>query len=144
MITEPEAGGVEAEGTTGSPDEGDEERRDLVDGTREDPGPEHVEKRESVPCRSAGEETPAADLDMDDDDDAGLLDSEEKLEEDGEPVFDEDMVEHIQLVTGLIEGREVSREEVIEMLTRKRRQHSIGEEEPDGYGRGRPAQEEPP
>ncbi|MBI4868352.1 MAG: hypothetical protein HY816_15510 [Candidatus Wallbacteria bacterium] len=51
---------------------------------------------------------------------------------------DEDMVEHVQLVTSLLEGREVSREEVLEMLERKRRQHSIGGEEGSGYGLGRP------
>ena len=48
--------------------------------------------------------------------------------EPGEPEFDEGIVEHVRMVTSLIEGREVSREEVVEMLKRTMRQHSIGRE----------------
>ena len=62
----------------------------------------------------------------------------------GEPAFDEDMVEHVQMVTSLLEGREVSREEVLEMLKRKWRQRSIGGDEESGYGPGKPARQEPP
>jgi len=42
--------------------------------------------------------------------------------------FDVGMVEHVRVVTSLIEGREVSREEIREMLERTVRQHSIGRE----------------
>ena len=42
--------------------------------------------------------------------------------------FDEGMVEHIQMMTGLIEGREVSHDEVLEMLQRVMRQHSLAGE----------------
>ncbi len=45
-----------------------------------------------------------------------------------EPEFDEGMVEHIRMMTGLIEEREVSREETVEMLQRVMRQHSLGGE----------------
>ncbi|MFC1707138.1 hypothetical protein ACFL59_10030 [Planctomycetota bacterium] len=44
----------------------------------------------------------------------------------GEFTFDEGIVEHVQMVTSLIEDREVSREEILEMLERTMRQHSIG------------------
>lgn len=39
--------------------------------------------------------------------------------------IDEQMVKHVQMMTSMIEGRKVSREEVIEMLERKWRQHSL-------------------
>ena len=42
--------------------------------------------------------------------------------------FDAGIVEHVRVVTSLIEGFEVSREEVLEMLGRTVRQHSIGRE----------------
>jgi hypothetical protein len=42
--------------------------------------------------------------------------------------FDKGVVEHVRMVTSLIEGREVSREEVLEMLERTLRQHSMGRE----------------
>ena len=49
--------------------------------------------------------------------------------------YDEAMVEHVRMVTGLIEGRKVSRQEVLEMLAREeKRQHSIGGSEKTGYG----------
>jgi hypothetical protein len=35
------------------------------------------------------------------------------------------MVEHVRMVVSLIEGRRVSREEVLEMLARVVRQHSM-------------------
>lgn len=40
----------------------------------------------------------------------------------------EEMVEHVRMVTSLIEGRKVSREEILQMLVRAVRQHSIGRE----------------
>jgi len=49
------------------------------------------------------------------------------------PEFDEGIVEHVRMVTGLIEGREVSREEVVEMLKRTMSQHSIGREKRIDY-----------
>jgi hypothetical protein len=80
--------------------------------------------------------------------DAGLGDGDvgddlDDESEDGVGV-DEDMIEHIQLVTSLIEGRDVSREEVLEMLERKGRQHSIQGEVEGRYGPGRQAEREPP
>ncbi len=42
--------------------------------------------------------------------------------------FDAHMVEYLRLTTRLIEGRAVSREEVLEMLRRVVRQHSMGRE----------------
>ncbi len=42
--------------------------------------------------------------------------------------FDAGIVEHVRVVTSLIEGFEVSREEVLEMLARTVRQHRIGRE----------------
>jgi hypothetical protein len=48
--------------------------------------------------------------------------------------YDEAMVEHVRMVTGLFEGRKVSRQEVLEMLAREeKRQHSIGGSEKTGY-----------
>ena len=51
----------------------------------------------------------------------------------GEPEFDEGIVEHVRMVTGLIEGREVSREEVVEMLKRTMRQPSLVREKRIDY-----------
>ncbi len=47
--------------------------------------------------------------------------------------YDEAMVDHVRVVTSLIEGRKVSRQEVLEMLEReKKRQQGIHtEDEPD-------------
>ncbi len=53
-------------------------------------------------------------------------DSDQENAEDLE--FDEGMVEHIQMMTGLIEEREVSHDEVVAMLRRLMRQHSLGGE----------------
>jgi hypothetical protein len=39
--------------------------------------------------------------------------------------FDKGVVEHIESVTSLIEGRGMSRDEVLEMLRRVMRQHSL-------------------
>lgn len=39
--------------------------------------------------------------------------------------FEPGMVSYLRMVTGLIEGRRVSREEILEMLTRAVRQHSM-------------------
>ncbi|MFH1463634.1 MAG: hypothetical protein ABIO70_04535 [Pseudomonadota bacterium] len=64
--------------------------------------------------------------------------------EPGELTIDEGMLEHIQMVTSLIEDREVSREEILEMLERKARQHSIGQEKRKDYVLRRLAEEEPP
>lgn len=38
---------------------------------------------------------------------------------------DESIIEHVRMVTSLIEGREVSLEEIKEMLKKKERQHSL-------------------
>lgn len=49
--------------------------------------------------------------------------------------YDEKMVEHVRMATSLLEGRKVSRQEVLEMLAREeKRQHSIWGEERSGYG----------
>lgn len=53
--------------------------------------------------------------------------AEEELE------FDEDMVEHLRVQTSLLEEREVSREETIEMLKRVMRQHSLASEKRRDY-----------
>lgn len=52
--------------------------------------------------------------------------------------YDAQMVEHVRMFTSLMEGRKVSRPEVLKMLTRaeKKRQHSIGAREKIDY-RGR-------
>ena len=47
--------------------------------------------------------------------------------------FDEEMVEQVRTQTSLIEGREVSREETIEMLKRVMRQHSFASERRRDY-----------
>ena len=48
--------------------------------------------------------------------------------------YDETMVEHVRMVTGLLEGRKVSRQEVLEMLAREeKRQPGIGEEAKTPY-----------
>jgi len=36
------------------------------------------------------------------------------------------MVEHVRMVSSLIEGRRVSRREILEMLAKVLRQHSLG------------------
>ena len=38
---------------------------------------------------------------------------------------EEPIIEHVRMVTSLIEGREVSLEEIKEMLKKKSRQHSL-------------------
>jgi hypothetical protein len=50
-----------------------------------------------------------------------------------EPKFDPTMVDYVRMVTSLLEGREVSREEIVEMLKRTMRQHSIGREKRIDY-----------
>ena len=50
-----------------------------------------------------------------------------------EPKLDAAIVEHVRMVTSLLEGRKVSREEVVEMLKRTMRQHSIGREKRIDY-----------
>lgn len=47
--------------------------------------------------------------------------------------FDEEMVEQVRVQTSLIEEREVSREETIEMLRRVMRQRSMAEEKRRDY-----------
>ena len=48
--------------------------------------------------------------------------------------YDVDMVDHIRMMTSMLEGREVSLEEVFEMLERqKKRQHSINGKEESEY-----------
>ena len=49
--------------------------------------------------------------------------------------YDEKMVEHVRMATSLLEGRKVSRQEVLEMLAEEeKRQHSIGHGERSDYG----------
>ena len=49
--------------------------------------------------------------------------------------YDAEMVEHIQMFTSELEGREVSLEEVLDMLERaEKRQQGIGGEKNSGYG----------
>jgi hypothetical protein len=40
---------------------------------------------------------------------------------------DEEMMDHLQMVTSLIEGRDVTREEIETMMAELLRQHSIGQ-----------------
>lgn len=47
--------------------------------------------------------------------------------------FDAGMVAHVRMVTSLIEGRRVSREEILQMLKRTMRQHRIGREKRIDY-----------
>ena len=47
--------------------------------------------------------------------------------------FDAGMVEHVRVVTSLIEGRGVSRDEIFQMLKRIMRQHRIGREKRIDY-----------
>jgi hypothetical protein len=48
--------------------------------------------------------------------------------------YDVDMVDHIRMMTSMLEGREVSLEEVFEMLERQeKRQHSINGKEKSEY-----------
>ena len=44
----------------------------------------------------------------------------------GSPQWNEPMGEHVRMVASLIEGRPVSRQEVLEMLEKDLRQHSMG------------------
>jgi hypothetical protein len=47
--------------------------------------------------------------------------------------FDPGMVEHLRMATSLIEGRTVTREEVLQMLRRVMRQHSFAREKRIDY-----------
>lgn len=50
-------------------------------------------------------------------------------------VYDEKMVEHVRMATSLLEGRKVSRQEVLGMLAaEEKRQHSIGGGARSDYG----------
>ncbi len=53
-----------------------------------------------------------------------------------EPQFDPAMVKHLIVATSLIEGRKVTRQEILEMLQRKMRQPSMAPDPPAGYGGG--------
>lgn len=53
-----------------------------------------------------------------------------------ETQFDPAMVKHLMVATSLIEGRKVTREEVVEMLQRRMRQHSMAPNPPPRYGGG--------
>lgn len=56
--------------------------------------------------------------------------------------YDAEMVEQVQMFTSLMEGREVSLEEVLEMLERaEKRQQGIGAEEKSRYGARDPTDE---
>jgi hypothetical protein len=54
-------------------------------------------------------------------------DSEEATAGADEGPVDEAMMDHLQMVTSLIEGREVTREEIETMVAELLRQHSIGQ-----------------
>jgi hypothetical protein len=41
------------------------------------------------------------------------------------PIWDEELVEHVRMVSSLIEERRVSRQEILEMLAKQMRQHSM-------------------
>ena len=48
--------------------------------------------------------------------------------------YDAAMVEHVRMTTSLLEGRKVSRREILEMLARaEKKQHSIGGSEKTEY-----------
>lgn len=62
--------------------------------------------------------------------------TQQRLDPAGEPVagYSEKMIEHIRMSTSLFEGRQVSRQEVLNMLEReKMRQQGMGEEEKTPY-----------
>jgi hypothetical protein len=50
-----------------------------------------------------------------------------------EPKLDAAIVDYVRMVTSQLEGRKVSREEIVEMLKRTMRQHSIGREKRIDY-----------
>jgi len=56
-----------------------------------------------------------------------------QVEEPDTPQFDASVVDYVRLATCLIEGRRVSREEIVEMLERTMRQHSIAREKRMDY-----------
>ncbi len=51
--------------------------------------------------------------------------------------FDPGMVEHLRVATSLIEGRKVTRQEIVEMLRRTVRQHGMASEPGSEYGEDR-------
>jgi len=51
--------------------------------------------------------------------------------------FDPGMVKHLRVATSLIEGRKVTRQEIVEMLRRTVRQHGMAEEQGTEYGEDR-------
>lgn len=53
------------------------------------------------------------------------IEQEAREEEMCEEDRDESIIEHVRMVTSMIEGREVSLEEIKEMLKKKERQHSL-------------------
>jgi len=71
---------------------------------------------------------------------AGSGKSKKAQSEKASPVgYDAEMVEQVQMFTSLLEGREVSLEEVLEMLERaEKRQQGIGAEENNRYGVRKP------
>ncbi len=54
----------------------------------------------------------------------------------GATAFDPVMVEHLRVTTSMIEGRKVTRQEIIEMLTRMMSQQGMAPDAPPGYGDG--------
>ena len=66
----------------------------------------------------------------------------ERAESEG-TALDAGVVEHVRVVTSLIEGRRVGRDEILEMLRRVMRQHSIARERRVDYV-VRTLKEEPP
>jgi hypothetical protein len=78
-----------------------------------------MKKKEQNGKRSSSEDTPS-------EPEKPKLPEEPEAAEELE--FDEVMVEHLRVQTSLLEEREVSREETIEMLRRVMRQHSMAPE----------------
>ncbi len=50
-----------------------------------------------------------------------------------EPDLNPDMVDYLQMTSSMIDGRQVSRSETVEMIERVLRQHSIGDEKLSDY-----------
>ena len=55
-----------------------------------------------------------------------------------ETPIDEATIDYLQMVTSLIEGRDVSRDEILALLRKELRQHSIGKEKKQHYPDKRP------
>jgi hypothetical protein len=99
-------------------------------------------KRRRTPDRTEESEEKKGPKETDDTEELKRTEKTEEPEASAEPEgkeaeeeldFDEDMVEHLRVQTSLLEEREVSREETIEMLKRVMRQHSLASEKRRDY-----------